>query len=250
MILEKFKLTDRVAIVTGAGRGIGKAISLALGEAGADLVCVARTAGEIEATAAEVRAMGRRALPIRADVRDSQQIEDMFEMTLGTFGRVDILVNNAGSTFIAPVMEMSQGGWEAVMTENLTSCFLCSRTVARKMIEQKSGCVVNISSGVALTGGEGLAHYGAAKAGMMSLTKTLAREWARHNIRVNCIAVGTVLTDLARDHLTSQASQILPNVLRKRFGEPEDIAAAALYLASDASDWVTGKIFEIDGGMR
>jgi len=249
MILDRFALNGKVAIVTGDGRGIGKGIALAFAEAGADLVCAARTVSEIEATAAEVRALGRKALVTPCDVRDEEQVDNMVNMTRQEFGRIDILVNNAGAGFFRPVMQMSQRAWEAVLRENLTSMFICSKAVAKVMLEQKAGSIVNISSRDSIIPSVGMIAYGAAKAGVNSFTRTLAWELAPY-VRVNAILPGAVLTERAIQMIGPVKDKIVDGTPMNRMGTPEDIALAALYLASSASDWVTGKMFEIDGGIE
>lgn len=253
MILQKFSLAGRVAIVTGSGRGIGKGIALGFADAGADVVVLARTVSEIEETAAEIRAMGRRSLSIPTDVRRAEQVMNMVKKVVEEFGHVDVLVNNAGGTFVTPILEVSEDGWDAIVRENLKSCFLCSKAVAELMVKQNNGCIINITSLAATTGAIGLAPYAAAKAGMISLTQTSAAEWAPYGIRVNAISCGTVLTENMLKNLfptpESQAEAAKYNLLR-RLGQPEDIALAALFLASDASNWVTGQTFYINGGVQ
>jgi NAD(P)-dependent dehydrogenase (short-subunit alcohol dehydrogenase family) len=253
MILQKFSLAGRVAIVTGSGRGIGKGIALAFAEAGADVVVLARTVSEIEGTAAAIRAMGRRSLAIPTDVRQAEQVTNMVKRAVEEFGHVDVLVNNAGGMFLTPILETSENGWDGIIRENLKTCFLCSKAVAGVMVKQNHGCVVNITSLAATTGGVGVAPYAAAKAGMISLTLTSAAEWAPYGIRVNAISCGTVLTENMLKNLfptpESQAEAAKFNLLR-RWGQPEDIALAAIYLASDASSWVTGQTLYINGGMQ
>ena len=253
MILQKFSLAGRVAIVTGSGRGIGKGIALGFADAGADVVVLARTVSEIEETAAEIRAMGRRSLSIPTDVRRAEQVMNMVKKVVEEFGHVDVLVNNAGGTFVTPILEVSEDGWDAIVRENLKSCFLCSKAVAEVMVKQNNGCIINITSLAATTGAIGLAPYAAAKAGMISLTQTSAAEWAPYGIRVNAISCGTVLTENMLKNLfptpESQAEAAKYNLLR-RLGQPEDIALAALFLASDASNWVTGQTFYINGGVQ
>ncbi len=249
MILDRFALTGKVAIVTGAGRGIGKGIALAFAEAGADLVCVDMTAGQMESTVAEVQHLGRRALAIPCDVREGEQVDRMVNQAKQEFGRIDILVNNAGGSPFRPSLKTNQLAWEAIVRENLTTTFLCSKAAAAVMLEQKLGSIVNISTRDSQIPCPGMMAYGAAKAGVNSLTLTLAWELAPY-VRVNAILPGAVLTEGSAPALEPVKDRIVANTPRRRLGKPEDIALAALYLASSASDWVTGRLFEIDGGIE
>ncbi|MFC1999797.1 SDR family NAD(P)-dependent oxidoreductase [Chloroflexota bacterium] len=249
MILDRFKLDGKVAIVTGSGRGIGKGIALAFAEAGADVVCAARTGSEIEAVAAEVRALGRNASAVPCDVRDEDQVEHMVNVVKGEFGRIDVLVNNAGAGFYTPVMQMSQRAFESVLRTNLTSAFLCSKAVAQVMLEQRAGSIINISTRDSIIPCPGMIAYGAAKAGVNSFTRTLAWELAPY-VRVNCIMPGGVWTEGSTPVLEPVKDKIIAGTPTNRMGSPEDIALAAIYLASSASDWVTGRLFEIDGGIE
>lgn len=249
MILDKFSLKDKVAIVTGAGRGIGQGIAVGFAEAGADVICTSRTMEQIEETAARVRQRGRKALALACDVRDADQVENMVKSTIQEFGRIDILVNNAGGGLFRSVMGASQRSFESDLRTNLTSVFLCIKAVAPIMLEQKSGSIVNISSREGQIPALGMGAYGAAKAGVNNLTKTLAWELAPH-IRVNSILPGSVLTPTNIDFLGSVQDMLIEATPVKRTGTPEDIALAAIYLASSASGWVTGKLLEVDGGME
>lgn len=250
MILDRFSLAGKVAIVTGAGRGIGRGIALKFAEAGADVVCVARTASEIESAAESVRALGRRALAIPGDVVDGEQVQAFVDRAMKEFGHIDILVNNAGgSTSFGPLMKTSERAFLAVLRLNLIAPFLCSKAVAKVMLEQRSGSIINISSGDSLIPCTGLAPYGAAKAGLNSLTRTMAWELAPY-VRVNVILPGAIWTEGSSPFLGTVKDEILAGTPMKRFGKPEDIAMAALYLASSASEWVTGKLFQIDGGIE
>ena len=251
MRLSKFDLTDRIAIVTGSGRGIGKGIALEMAEAGAHIVAVARTVSEIEATAAEVRAKGRKAIAVPADVRVVEQIDTVVQKTLDEFGRIDILVNNAGGSRPKPALEMSERAWTTIITENLTTVFLCSKAVAKVMVEQKKGSIINISSGAGRGASPNMSAYGASKAGIINLTASLASEWAPYGVRVNCVAPGAVLTPGGIDSLWPNEQERQERVSRialGRFGTPEDIAWAVIYFASDASDWVTGQTLDVNGG--
>lgn len=252
MDLSMFNLTDKVAIVTGAGRGIGRAIALGFAQAGASVAVAARTAAEIEDTAAKIEAEGGKALAIPTDVRNLDQVTNMLNKTLDSFGRVDILVNNAGGYFYANVLNMSPRAWEAVINECLNSVFICSRVIGEQMVKQKSGNIINMSSVAGMGPFPGAAHYGAAKAGIISLTKSLAVELAPHNIRVNAIAPGWVHTTGA-ESFYQQNPKLREDQVAKtplgRLGKPEDIAGLAIYLASDASAYVTGATIVINGGL-
>ncbi len=249
MILDRFALTDKVAIVTGAGRGIGKGIALGFAEAGADLICVDVTASQVESTVAGVQSLGRRALAIACDVREGEQVERMVNQAKQEFGRIDVLVNNVGGSLFKPALKISQLAWEATLRQNLTATFLCSKAAAGVMLEQKAGAIVNISTRDSLIPCPGMLAYGAAKAGVNSMTLTLAWELAPY-VRVNAILPGAIWTEGSGPVLDAVKDRIVAGTPLKRLGKPEDIALAALYLASSASDWVTGRLFEIDGGIE
>lgn len=249
MILDAFSLLDKVAIITGSARGIGKGIALAFAEAGADAVCVDLASAGAEATAAEARNMGRKALAIACDVTDNQQVEGMINQTVGEFGRIDILVNNAGGSTYCPAMKQSEKRWEATVRLNLTASFMCSKAVARFMLQQGSGSIINISSGNSQLPAPGMIAYAAAKAGINSITKTLAWELGP-NVRVNCILPGAIATEGSEAVLAPVKDKLLAGTPRKRMGTPRDIALAAIFLASPASDFITGRKLEVDGGLE
>jgi 7-alpha-hydroxysteroid dehydrogenase len=252
MILDRFKLTDRVAIVTGAGRGIGRGIALAFAEAGADVVCAARTPEQIEETAAKVRSLGRRALSVRCDVMQTEQLDALVAAAEEEFGRIDVLVNNAGGSMPRAALETGEEFFETALRFNVTQALLLTQRSVPRMVETAGGgAVVNISSRAGEIAAGGFAAYGTAKAALDFMTRVLAAEFAP-KVRVNAIGVGAVATDALEIVLTNEAlrRQFEENVPMKRVGEVEDIAACALYLASPAASWVTGKVFEVDGGTE
>lgn len=251
MDLSRFALTNKVSIVTGAGRGIGKAIAIAFAMSGADVVVVARTASEIEDTATQIRDQGRKALVIQADVRNKDKVAGILKSTLDTFGRVDILVNNAGGTYPIRVLDTSLENWDEIANNNLTSVFICTKIIGETMLKQKSGNIINISSWAGMVHWPGLGPYGAAKAGIISLTKTLAVECAPY-IRVNAIAPGIIMTP-ALSTASPETSEFRQGQLKSipldRFGKPEDIAWVAVFLASQASAYITGSTIVVNGGL-
>ena len=249
MILNRFRLTDQVAIVTGAGRGIGRASALALAEAGADVVCAARTAAQVEEVAERIRGLGRGALAVSCDVTRGEQLDALAARTLEAFGRIDVVVNNAGGTPPTPMLQLTDETFEAAFHFNVTSAMHLSRLTIPAMLKSGGGSIINISSALSHMVESGFVAYGTAKAGLSHLTRLMACEFAPR-VRVNALAVGATVTDalapfLKVGDLQQQMEALTPMA---RLGTPEDIACAVLYLASPASSWVTGKVFEIDGG--
>ncbi len=249
MILDRFKVEGRVAVVTGAGRGIGRGVSIALAEAGADLVLAARREHTLQEVASIVEKNGGRALVVPTDVLVPEQLERLAERALAEFGGVDFLVNNAGGTLPGPALLCTDDELDKAFHFNVTTALHMSRALAPSMAERGHGAIVNITSGLSHLVDNGFVAYGTAKAAMSHMTRLLAHEWAPH-VRVNAIAVGATQTDAlamvtADKALAKQMEKLTP---MRRLGTVEDIGAAALYLLSDAGSWVTGKILEVDGG--
>lgn len=243
-------LRDKVAVITGASRGIGKAIALKLAEAGAD--CIVNYAGN-EAMAAEVvreiESLGRRAAAIQADVSDEKQFTAMVKQTLEEFGRIDILVNNAGITRDNLIMRMKESEFDEVININLKGVFNGIKAVSRPMMKQRSGTIINVTSVVGSTGNAGQANYAAAKSGVIGLTKTAAKELASRGITVNALAPGFIDTDMTRQLSEDTIQQLKEQIPLNRLGHADDIAKVALFLASDAASYMTGQTIHVDGGM-
>ncbi len=239
-------MSEKLALITGASRGIGKACAIELAKAGYDIAV--NFAGNEEAakkTVDELKALGVQAEAFKFDVSNKEEAQKGVDAILEKFGRIDVLVNNAGITRDGLFMRMSAENWDAVINTNLSSAFYVSQPVVKVMMKQRSGAIVNMSSVVGVSGNAGQANYSAAKAGLIGLTKTLAKELGSRGIRVNAIAPGFINTDMTKDLDTSKFTDFIP---LKRLGEPEDIAKAVKFLAVDA-DYVTGQVLEVDGGL-
>lgn len=254
MRLMELTLKGNVAIVTGGSQGIGKAISLSLAQCGAT-VCIADINSNLgEEVAAQIKALGQRSMALPVDVTDSGQVTKMAEKTIDNFGHIDILVNNAGGatgpTFsIGRVLKISERDWDDTVALNLKSVFLCTRAVAKSMLEQKRGCIINMASITGQFPWAGMPAYSAAKAAVINLTQSLAMEFAPY-IRVNAIAPGLIETPrTSKNRRPEQLKQLLSNVPLERMGRPEEVADIAVYLASDVAGWVTGTVIDLTGGQ-
>jgi NAD(P)-dependent dehydrogenase (short-subunit alcohol dehydrogenase family) len=246
------ELEGKVALVTGGSRGIGRAIGLALARDGADVALAARGSEDLAQVAKEVEAEGHRALSVPTDVTDPQQVGELVERVAGELGTVDVLVNNAGGApFLSTVDAIREEGFEKYLRLNFTSAFYCTKAVAPILLGKGSGCVINVASVAGLTASPGLTYYGAAKAAMINLTRTVAREWASSGVRVNAIAPGWIETDLnvgARQDPNFYET-IRSSIPMGRWGRAEEVAAVARFLASDAASFITGSIIVVDGGQ-
>ncbi|MFD0616640.1 3-oxoacyl-[acyl-carrier-protein] reductase [Paenibacillus sp. GCM10027629] len=243
-------LDGKVAVVTGASRGIGRAIAMELAQAGADVVVnYAGSQGAAEEVVEVITALGRKAIAVQANVGKSDEAEALVKQTLEVFGHVDILVNNAGITRDNLIMRMKEDEFDAVIETNLKGVFNCVKAVTRPMMKQRSGRIINISSVVGVLGNPGQANYVAAKAGVIGLTKASARELASRGITVNCVAPGFIETDMTDKLSEELRTQMLGQIPLTRLGQPEEIAKAVRFLASDDAAYMTGQTLHVDGGM-
>lgn len=244
------KLEGKSALVTGASRGIGREIALELAKQGANVaVNYAGSEKLANEVVAEIKALGREAIAIQANVADGEAVTDMVNKVIAQFGSLDILVNNAGITRDTLLMRMKEDDWDAVIDTNLKGVFLCTKAVTRQMMKQRSGRIINISSIVGVSGNAGQANYVAAKAGVIGLTKTTAKEFASRGITVNAVAPGFITTDMT-DKLTEEIKgEMLKQIPLARLGDPEDIAKVVVFLASEDSRYMTGQTLHVDGGM-
>ena len=241
-------LRDRVAIVTGASRGIGRAVARRLAAAGAAVVAAAR-GDHADGVAAEIRAGGGRAVGVSVDVTDRQRIDAMVRTALDEYGRIDVLVNNAGIVRDQLALRMSPADWDAVIATNLTAAFTCARAVLRPMIRQRGGRIINVGSVVGRMGNAGQANYAASKAGLEGFSKALAREVASRGITVNVVAPGMIDTDMTAGLHESALAAMLAQIPMGRLGTTDDVAGAICFLASDEAAYVTGHVLAVNGGM-
>ena len=243
------KLTGKVALVTGAAQGIGRAISLLLARNGADIVVSDINLEKVEETAKEISAIGPKAMAVKVDVSNLSDVERMVEGILEKLAKIDILVNNAGITRDKLILRMTEEDWDAVLSVNLKGTFNCTKAVIRHMAKQRSGKIVNIASVVGEMGNAGQANYSASKAGVIGLTKTIAREYAQRGINVNAIAPGYIETPMT-EALPEKAKEELKKLIpMERLGKPEDVAEAALFLVSEESSYITGQVLNVNGGI-
>ncbi len=239
----------RIAIVTGAGQGIGRAIALDLASAGVDVVAADINLDAARDAASDVEGRGVRSLSVEVDVSDSDSVEKMVKLSTDSFGKVDYLVNNAGITRDGLLMRMDDSAWRSVLDVNLTGTYLCSRMVVRLMMKQRFGRIVNISSVVGAMGNAGQTNYAASKAGVMGLTKSLAREVASRNITVNAVAPGFIQTAMTDELPEKARRELVALIPSQRLGTPEDVAACVRFLLSDQASYITGQVLHVNGGM-
>lgn len=247
---DKFDLAGKVAIVTGGGRGIGRAISLGLAGAGAKVVVASRTAGELEAVRQEIQAQGGEAIAHQTDLTDIAQIDGLVQATQKGFGRIDILVNNAARSFLRPLLELREDGFDKIFDTNVKGTFLLSRAAAKVMKDQGGGRIVNITTVGAVRGGALMGAYHASKAAVKMLTMCMATEWAPHGILVNAVGPGLTKTQFSQPIWSNPEVEqhIVTRIPRGRLAEPEDIVGAVLFLCSDAASFITGQSLYVDGG--
>jgi NAD(P)-dependent dehydrogenase (short-subunit alcohol dehydrogenase family) len=245
-----YDLDGKVAIVTGGGRGIGRAIALGFARAGVRVVVASRTQKELESVAGEIREGGGEAHPLVADITDNEQLQHLVDATIKEFKGIDILVNNAAKSYLRPLMDLREDGWDKIFSTNCKAPFLLSRSVARHMMNRGGGRIINVTTVGAERAGIGMGAYHASKAALKMLTMCMAAEWARFKINVNAVGPGFTRTDFSKPvwSLPEIADQIIKRVPRGRIAEPEEIVGAVLFLASDASEFITGQTIYIDGG--
>jgi 2-deoxy-D-gluconate 3-dehydrogenase len=250
MVLEKFSLKGKTAIVIGASRGLGQGMALALAEAGADLALVARTVSSLEELAEEVKALNRKCLILPNDISKPSEIQIIVKRVIEAFGKIDILINSQGTQVRKPALEMTEKDWDDLMSVNLKSVFFSCQTVGREMAKQGRGKIINVASLTSVIGLPNISIYGASKGGVAQLTKALAVEWASRHINVNAVLPGYYKTALTEDLFKNEerAKWVLSRIPMGRTGLPEDLVGTVVFLSSEASDYITGQIIPVDGG--
>lgn len=244
-------LNDKVAIVTGSGRGIGRAIALELAVAGAKVIVnYAGRVDKAEETVELIREAGGECLAVQADVSQIAEVDRLIKTTLDHFGKIDILINNAGITRDSLLLRMKEADWDVVLATNLKGVFLCTKAVSKGMLKQRSGVIVNISSVVGLSGNAGQANYAAAKAGIIGFSKSIAKEFASRGIRVNAVAPGYISTDMTETLAEGMQTEVLRAIPLGRLGKPEDVAKVVRFLVSPEASYITGQTLCVDGGME
>jgi 3-oxoacyl-[acyl-carrier protein] reductase len=243
------QLANQIAVVTGAGRGIGRAIALKFAAEGADVVVVSRTAENSEKVAGEIRGLGRKAWAQAVDVADAKAVEAAAEKIVADCGKVDILVNNAGVTRDGLLMRMSEADWDTVLDTNLKGAFNFTKALSRTFLKQRAGRIINVASVIGLIGNAGQANYAASKAGLIGFTQSVARELASRGITVNALAPGFIETDMTSELTGDARTELLKKIPLNRMGQPDDIANAAVFLAGPAAAYITGQVLTVDGGM-
>lgn len=240
---------NKVVIVTGSSRGIGKSIALAYAKDGANVVVSGRTMDALESVVKEIEALGVKALAVQADVANANDAAELIKQTIDTFGQIDVLVNNAGITRDNLLMRLSEEDWDAVLDTNLKGSFNCIKAATKPMMKKRSGSIINITSVIGVMGNAGQVNYAASKAGMIGVTKSVAKELAARSIRVNAVAPGFIQTDMTDDLPEKSKEELLNSIPLSKLGDVEDVAHLVLFLSSDKAKYITGQVINVDGGM-
>ena len=250
MSIPSFSLQNKVALITGGSRGIGRAIALGFAEAGADVIVCSRKAPDLEAVAEEIRALGKRSLAVPTNITVKEEVDNLVNKTVGEFERIDILVNNAAMNILSPLLDLREDGWDKIMNTDLKGYYLCSQAVGKVMVGKGGGNIINIASTAAVKSAPGMGAYCIAKAGVIMLTQVLSTELVPSKVRVNAIAPSMVKTRFSQPlwNVPEVESMITAQIPLGRLAEPEEMVGAALFLASDASSYITGQTLFLDGG--